>query len=236
MTKTKSQLAEKVRSNLGSPSTTELLETQIEDSIDSAVNEYSKHKPKTSYAVFETEADIDEVDITSVIQGSGVLYVVDCFYDPTGIFFDSDLYFTIPGTSIAGLNGLSLFHNPSLVVQYQQKLEAFKSHFGGDWDFYDETLRLFPPPATTGLKVGVIAACSRVLAEIPDVDEDTLLLWAEAQSGRILAEKKSHITGVSMEGETISFNSGKTTLTVADDKEKKFKKAIGGHLGAFSIG
>ena len=182
MTKTKNQLIEKVRGNLGAPSVAELTGTQIGDAIDSAVNEYSRYKPKTVYAEFETEANVAEVSMATVIPGSTVLNIVDCFYDPTGIFFDSDLYYTLPGASITDLRGLSLFHNPSLVVQYQQKLEQFKSHFGGDWDFYDDTLRLLPPPPTSGVKVGVIASCARALADVPDQDEDTLLLWAEAQA------------------------------------------------------
>jgi hypothetical protein len=39
-----------------------------------------------------------------------------------------------------------------------------------------------------------------------------------------------------MEGASISFDTGKTTMTTAENKEKDFKKALGGHLGAFSIG
>lgn len=237
MTKSKAQLVEKARSNLGSPSEIELTDTQIGDGVDSAVNEYSKYKPKTVYAEFETEADVAEISMAKVIPGSAVLNIVDCFYDPTGVFFDSDLYYTLPATSITGLSGLSLFHNPSLVVQYQQKLEAFKSHFGGDWDFYNEdTLRLFPPPSASGTKVGLIASCARALADIPDKDEDTLLLWAEAQAGKILAEKRAQITGVSMEGSNISLDAGKTTMKLAEDKEKNFKAKLGGNLGAFSIG
>ena len=236
MTKTKEQLIIKARSNLGSPSVTQLTDTQIGDSIDSAVNEYSKCKPKKVYAEFLTEADVATIDITDVIEDSDVLSLVDCFYDPTGTFFDSDLYYTLPEASIASLNGLSLFNNPSLVVQYQQKLEAFKSHFGGDWDFYDTTLRLFPPPSTTGIKVGIIANCSRALADIPDVDEDLLLLGIEGKAGKILSVKQSELSSVSMEGESISFDTGKTTMTLASDKEKDFKKALGGHLGAFAIG
>ena len=236
MTKTKEQLITKARSNLGSPSETELTDTQIGDSIDSAINEYSKYKPKKVYAEFETEADVATKDITDVITDSTVLSLVDCFYDPTGIFFDSDLYYTLPEASITGLSGLSLFNNPSLVVQYQQKLEAFKNHFGGDWDFYDNTLRLFPPPSTTGIKVGLIANCSRALADIPDIDEDLLLLGIEGKAGKILSVKQAEIASVSMEGASISFDTGKTTMTTAENKEKDFKKAIGGHLGAFSIG
>lgn len=237
MTKTKAELIAKARSNLGNPSETELTDTQIGNAIDSAVKEYSKYKPKKVYTEFETAADEATVDITTVIPGSGVLNIVDCYYDPTGIFFDSDLYYTIPCDSIAGLSGLSLFHNPSLVVQYQQKLEAFKSHFGGDWDFYEDTLRLFPCPSTTGRKVGLIANCIRELADVPDIDEDTLLLWAEAKSGKILSEKRAQISGVTMEGASIKFDVGKITMKAAETKEKEFKKALGGgSLGAFSNG
>lgn len=236
MTKTKAELIAKARSNLGSPSETELTDTQIGDSIDSAVNEYSKYRPKKVYAEFETEADIATKDITTVITDKNVFSLVDCFYDPTGLFFDSDLYYTLPGASITGLSGLSLFNNPSLVVQYQQKLEAFKNHFGGDWDFYDTTLRLFPPPSTDGIKVGLIANCSRALAEIPDTDEDLLLLGVEGKAGKILSVKQAEIASFSMEGASISFNAGKETMTNAKDKEKDFKKQLGGHLGAFSIG
>ena len=237
MEKSKSELMSKVRSNLGSPSETELSDAQLIESIDSAVREYSRYKPKTVYAEFETEANIAEIPIAAVIPGSTTLHIVDCFYDPTGVFFDSDLYYTLPGTpTLTSLSGLSLFHNPSLVVQYQQKLEAFKSHFGGDWDFYDGTLRLLPPPSTSGMKVGVIASCARVLADVPNIDEDTLLLWAEAQTGKILAQKRAQITGISMEGSNISLGAGAMTLKLAEAKEESFKKKLGGPLGAFSIG
>jgi len=237
MTKTKQQLIDKARSNLGGPSITELTDTQIGDSVDSAVNEYSKYKPKKVYTEFETEADVATVDITTVIEGSAVLGIVDCYYDPTGMFFDSDLYYTLPETSIVGLSGLSLFNNPSLVVQFQQKLEAFKAHFGGDWDFYDDTLRLFPPPSTTGIKVGIVANCARALAEVPDTDEDTLLLWVEAKAGKILATKRAQISGVSMEGASINFDTGSATMIkMAESKEKDFKKELGGHSGFFVNG
>lgn len=237
MTKTKAQLTLKARSNLGSPSETELTNTQIGDSIDSAINEYSKYKPKKVYAEFETEADVATKDITTVITDSVVLSLVDCFYDPTGFFFDSDLYYTLPEVSIMSLSGLSLFNNPSLVSQYQQKLEAFKYHFGGDWDFYGNTIRLFPPPSTSGIKVGIIANCSLALADIPDIDEDLLLLGIEAKAGKILSLSQSKISSVSMEGASISFNAGKATMDTAKEKEKDFRKELsGGYLGAFSIG
>jgi len=237
MTKTKQQLIDKARSNLGGPSITELTDTQIGDAVDSAVNEYSKYKPKKVYTEFETEADVATVDITTVIEGSAVLGIVDCYYDPTGMFFDSDLYYTLPETSIVSLSGLSLFNNPSLVVQFQQKLESFKAHFGGDWDFYDDTLRLFPPPSTTGTKVGIVANCVKTLAEISDTDEDTLLLWVEAKAGKILATKRAQISGVSMEGASINFDTGSATMIkMAESKEKDFKKELGGHSGFFVNG
>lgn len=221
---------------MGSPSTSELTDTQIENALDSAVNEYSRYKPKRVYTEFETEAHKAEVELTAVIPGSAVLEVVDCFYDPTGVFWDSDLYYTLPGVSISGLSGISMFHNPSIVLQYQQKLEAFKHYFGGDWDFYDGTLRLLPPPSSSGIKVGIIANCLKGLADIPDVEEDTLLLWAEAQAGKLLAEKRARIASINMEGASVNLDAGQVTLKLAEQKEKEFRRRLSGYLGAFSIG
>jgi len=235
MKKNKTQLAIKVRINIGSPTQSQIGEPKIEDAIDGAVYEYSRYKPKTVYTTFETQADVAEVAMSEVIPGSTVIDVLDCLWNPIGISLDPDLYRTIPEIGESGLSGISVFHNPSIVIQLQQKMESFRRQYGGDWDYYDGTLRLLPAPSSDGIKVGVIATCAKSLSEIPDSDEDTLLLWAEAQAVRILLEKRANIASVSMEGASINFNIGDARKSV-EDREKKFQKKLGGHLGVFSTG
>ena len=234
MTIEKDQLKVKIRSNLGSPSETDITNEQIDDAIDAAISEYSKYRPKTVYTVFETEADKAEITLSEVIPGSAVINVIDCFWDPIGATWDSDFYRSFPEFG-GGLTGISVFQNPSIVVQYQQKLEAFRRHFGGDWDYYDDTLMLLPPPSSSGTKVGLIAACVKGLAEIPDIDENDLLLWAEAQAGKILLEKRVRLSSVSMEGASVSFNITDARKSI-EDKEGKFKKRLGSYVGTFSTG
>lgn len=235
MKKSKRELAAKVRTRIGSPTEAQVGIADIEDAIDGAVLEYSKYKPKTVYTTFETQVDVAEISMSEVIPGSTVIDVVECLWNPIGVSLDPDLYRTIPEIGETGMSGISVFHNPSIVVQLQQKMEAFKEHYGGDWDYYDGTLRLLPAPSSDGIKVGVIATCAKSLSEIPDSDEDTLLLWAEAQAAKVLLEKRARLGSVSMEGASINFNIADAQKSV-DDKEGKFRRKLGGHLGAFSTG
>jgi len=94
---------------------------------------------------------------------------------------------------------------------------------------------LLPSPTSSGKKVGLIASCVKGLDEIPDIDEDDLLLWAEAQAGKILLEKMTRISSVNMEGSSISFNTTEARKSI-DNKENKFKKRFGGYVGTFSTG
>jgi len=235
MTLDKDQLITKIRSNIGSPSVSDISSDQIGSAVDSAVREYSKYKPKTVYATFDTEANVAEITLSEVI-GSAVINVIDCMWDPIGTYFDKDLVSTIPDDfSYNSLAGISVFHNPSIVLQLQQKMESFRERFGGDWDYYDGKLRLLPSPTSSGKKVGLIASCVKGLDEIPDIDEDDLLLWAEAQAGKILLEKMTRISSVNMEGSSISFNTTEARKSI-DNKENKFKKRFGGYVGTFSTG
>ena len=173
--------------------------------------------------------------MSDIIPGSAVLDVQDCFWDPIGMTFDEDLYRTVPELGYQTLAGINVFENPSVVSLYRQKLEAFKANFGGDWEYYDETLRLMPAPTQDGSTVGVIATCVKPLAEIPDMDEDNLLLWAEAQCHRIVAEKQSKLQSASMEGASISYNV-QAQMDSAESKEERFRKRLGGGVGSFVAG
>jgi len=235
MTLNKDQLITKIRSNIGSPSVSDISSDQIGSAIDSAVREYSKYRPKTVYATFDTEADVAEITLSDVIPGSAVINVIECMWNPLGTTLDSDLYRVAPEIGKVGLSGISVFHNPSVVLQLQQKMESFRQRFGGDWDYYDGKLQLFPCPTSSGKKIGLIASCIKGLNEIPDIDEDDLLLWAEAQAGKILLEKMTRISSVNMEGSSISFNTTEARKSI-DNKENKFKKRFGGYVGTFSTG
>jgi len=229
----KEDLIQKLRGKIGSPSESEIDSNTLGSAIDSAVWEYSKYKPKKVYASFDTEKDVAEVSLLEKI-GSSVIEVFDCCWDPIGSYSDTDLY-ALPEYGEVSLSGINVFHNPSIVVQIQQKFEAFKQHFGGDWDFFDGTLRLIPAPTVSGKKVGVIAACEKPLSEIPARDEDVLLLWAEGEAEGILASKRTRISSVSMEGASINYDAD-GARKVAEDKKKEFRKKLGGHLGVFRAG
>lgn len=219
-----SELKGKLRRLLGNPTTNQLSDDQAKDAIDSAVGEYSKYRPIQALAYVTTLVDVATY---SLALKERIISVKEVFYTTYSEYVSED-FFMLPS---GNLEGLSLFENPSLWIQYMQRLESWKRIFDGDFSYDRSTkmLTLIPAPSTAGLKVYYIWSQAHNVLTVPDSDVDTLMLWAKAEAKDMMGSKKAfEIQSVSGYGESVTFGAKSETMT--DEAEKlreRFAKRLG---------
>lgn len=226
-------LRDKLRRGLGNLTTAQLSDDQAVDAIMSAVNEYSKHKPIKVLDFFATVKDKELYDLS---EKKRILRVKEVFYNAGSYFFAEEFW---PDWSAFGrLEGISLFDNPSIWLQYIQRLEQYKAMFNGDFEYDPDAkmLRLIPPPSTTGLKVVFIWTQAHMEETIPEGDVDTVMLWAKGEAKEMIASKKGNeIQSVSGYGESVSFGATSDSLMKeAQDFKARFERKFGGSV--FMVG
>lgn len=226
-------LKDRLRRGLGNLTTAQLSDDQARDAITSAVNEYSKHKPIKVLDFFAAEKDKALYDLS---EKKRILRVKEVFYTAGSSFFPEG--FGPDGSASGRLEGISLFDNPSIWLQYLQRLEQYKAMFHGDFEYdpYAKMLRLIPPPGTTGLKVFFIWTQAHTEETIPEGDVDTLMLWAKGEAKEMIASRKGNeIQSVSGYGESVSLGATSDSLMKeAQDFKARFERKFGGSV--FMVG
>jgi len=221
-----SELQDKLRRGLGNPSLTVLSEDQARDAVDSAVKEYSKNR---SIEILDFFGTIKDKAVYDLSDKTGIMRVKDVFYSASQDYVFEGLQ---PDYSMLGrLEGISLFENPSIWMQYMQRLESYKRIFDGDFEYdrANKMLRLIPPPMTTGRKVFFIWTKRHTVETIPEDDEDLLLLWAKGEAKEMMASRKGNeIQSVSGYGESVSFGAtAESLMKEAQDFKDRFDNRIG---------
>lgn len=221
----------KLRRGLGNLTLTQLSDDQAQDAVTSAINEYSKHKPNRVLdfiGMTKDKAVYDLSDRQRIMKVKEVYYNVGFEYSFDQSWPEPDLL------SLGRLEGISLFENPSIWLQFMQRLEQYKTIFQGDFDYNRETktLRLIPPPSVSGKKVFFIWTQSHIPETIPEEDVDTLLLWAKGEAKEMMASKKgSDIQSVSGYGESVTFGTSSDSLMKeAQDFKDRFERKFGGSV------
>jgi len=224
MVVTENDLKEKLRRSLGNLTLTQLTDDQADDAVQDAIKEYSKYRP---ILVFDSLATIGEVATYDLSVKERIIKVKEVFYSG-GSGFDE---FSSDYSQLGRLEGLSLFENPSLWIQYIQRLEQYKSKFVGDFEYDRSTkvLRLIPLPSESGKKVYYVWLQRHVVTTIPEDDIEIVLLWAKGEAKEMLASKKSYeIRSVSGYGESVSFGATSDSLMKeAQDLKARFEGKFG---------
>ena len=222
-------LKDKLRRGLGNLTTAQLSDDQAKDAVISAVTEYSKHSPIKVLDFVATEKDKALYDLSGKQR---ILRVKEVFYNVSSQFLPEDFW---PDSAVWGrLEGISLFDNPSIWLQYMQRIEQYKAMFTGDFEYDRVTkmLRLIPPPNATGLKVIFIWTQAHTEETIPEEDVNTLMLWAKGEAKEMMASKKGQeIQSVSGYGESVTFGATSDSLMKeAEDFKARFEKKFGGSV------
>jgi hypothetical protein len=201
---------------------------QAEDAVKSAIREYSKYKPINVLDTLTTVANKAWYDLSAKER---IIRVTEVFYS-TGIEFTLDNDFRPEIPSIGNVEGISLFENPSIWLQYMSRIEAYKAMFDGDFDFDTNTkiLRLVPCPTAAGKSVYYIWSQRHNALTISEDDYDTLLLWAQGKSKEAIATKMGQdIRSVSGYGESVSLGAtSESVMKEAVDLQNRFRKSFGG--------
>ena len=222
-------LKDKLRRGLGNLTLTQLSDDQSKDAVNSAVNEYSKHKP---IKVLDFVVAVKDKALYDLSEKKRILRVKEVFYNVGSYFSPEDFW---PDSSVWGrLEGISLFDNPSIWLQYTQRLEQYKAMFQGDFEYDRDTkmLRLMPPPNMTGQKVIFIWTQAHTPETIPEEDDDMLLLWAKGEAKEMMASRKGQdIQSVSGYGESVTFGATSDSLMKeAEDFKDRFERKFGGSV------
>lgn len=224
------ELKDLLRRSLGNVSLTQLTDAQAGDVITSAIREYSKYKPIKVLDLLMTEANKAVYDLSAKTR---IMRVTDVFYS-TGIEFSLDRDFRPETPGIGNIEGISLFENPSIWLQYMQRIERYKAMFDGDFDFDQGTkiLRIIPAPTSAGKLVYYIWSQRHTSLTIPEDDYDGFLLWEQGRSKEMIATKMGQdIRSVSGYGESVSLGSSPdSVMKEALDLENRFKKMFGGGI------
>lgn len=223
MDKSLDEIKALIRRKAGNPSTADLTNDQVSDAIDSALIEYSKNRPVLVLEYLTTIADTAEYSLSGK---TGIMGIEECFYGMVANVFDTDF----PGRiDLPGLSGIQVFHNPSIFIQYMQKVESYDRMFEGDYEWHGDRkkIELIPAPSSTGTKVYYVYQKKHTLATVPDEDEELFLKWAIAESLEYVMEKRGKFTAVSGYGQSVSVGLTRTEARAKTLKEE-FKRAFGG--------
>ena len=206
-----------------------LSDDQAGDAINSAVKEYSKYRPIRKFDCLTT---ISEQPAYLLSAKERILGVSDVYYSTLPMYPFQGFWGEV--ADLGRLEGLSVFENPSLWVQYMQRFEKYKEIFDGDFE-YDRTtkiLMLIPPPSNSGDKVYYIWTQRHTVLTIPEDDYDTLLLWAKGESKEAMSGKLgTQISSVSGYGESISIGkSSDSLMKEAGDFKNRFQRKFGSSI------
>jgi len=212
-----------IRRKAGNPSTADLTDDQLTDAVDSALAEYSRNRPVLVLDHLETVEGAAEYDLSAK---TGIIGIEDCFYGTAAKVFDTDF----PGRiDLPGLSGIRVFHNPSVFIQYMQKVESYDRIFEGDYEWHGDrkTIELIPAPSRTGTKVYYVYRKMHTIATVPSEDEELFLKWAVAESLEYVMEKRGKFSAVSGYGQSVSIGLNRSEARAKTLKEE-FRRAFGG--------
>ena len=213
-----------IRRKAGNASTADLTETQIGDALDSALTEYSKNRPVLVLTYLETVANTGEYSLSDL---TGIMGIEECFYGTGGSYvFDTDFPRVL---DLPALSGIRVFYNPSIFLQYMQKVESYERIFEGDhnWHADRKAIELMPAPSSTGSKVYFVYRKKHTLATVPDTDEDLFLKWAIAECLDYIMEKRGKFSSVSGYGQSVSIGFSRSEKR-AERLKEEFRNAFSG--------
>ena len=183
------ELKARLRGDLGEPSETVLTSDQIERAVVSGINEYSRYRPIKNFDYVTTQDGKATYDLSTKLR---IMRVKEVYYS-TGpdVWLDSD-FAGLSSYELDGrLEGINIFENPSIWLQFTQRVEQFNVIFDGSFEWYGSSklLRLIPTPGTDGKHVFFIWTQRHTADTIPDEDVDTMLLWSLAVAKEPLLSK-----------------------------------------------
>lgn len=156
-------IEEHIRAVLGAAGSAQITSVMMQASIDSALADLSRIRPKTAYVIVNTVPGQAEYTMASDVMN--VLGVVFPQVD-SGTSLNASLL----GTDLvhAGDFGGVEFHNHSLLTIIAQKWEQFESYYGCDWEYDMDSnqVRIMPVPSQAG-KVAVKVAHMREVSTLP---------------------------------------------------------------------
>jgi len=221
------ELKNKLRIELSYPPEKQLSDHQAEDAVYAAIKEYTRYKPIVNFDIVYSNRGKALYDLSGrhrLIRVKRVYYYIGFQWIFQDIF---------PDPNLSGrLEGINLFENPSIWIQYMQRLEQYQKIFDGAWEYNGQTkmLRLIPVPTFDQRPIPFLWSQLHLPETVPEEDIDDMIVWAQAQAKRYMASlKQREITSISGFGQSVTIGvSAKDFIADAEKLEEKFKKRFGG--------
>lgn len=163
MEETISDVRDKIREKLGSPSTVDMSDTVIENYITDALDDFFNIQPKSEYRTITLVASTATYTVDS-----DVIDVKDVVFAESSDLADSIAEDYNDENLEPGLRTLSSFENPSLAQIMFQKIDSVYIMDCQDWyyDASDNTITIYPTPEQSGY-LAYLANLEPELADVP---------------------------------------------------------------------
>jgi len=202
------ELKDKLRSDLSNPPEDELTDKQAGDAVLAAVSQYSRYRPIRNFGVIYSSRGKDLYDLSDCKR---IIRVMKVYYYIGFQWIFQDIF---PDPNLSGrLEGINLFENPSIWIQYMQRLEQYQKIFDGQWEYdkQKKQLRLIPEPTFSNRPIPFRWTQTHTTETLPEEEVDDIMMWAQAQAKRAMSNQKAReITQVSGYGQSVTIGTART--------------------------
>ena len=200
-----STIRDELRVRLGSPSTTEISDAQLDTMCEVARRKLSRYKPSEAYATIATVASQTHYDLPSEVVAIRRLYLQEAGPPDTTPMVE----YSIDGDYSDSMGGLSPTLNWPDVVDFRSRVVRDKKLYGGTWYMEGGKLVISPTP-TSAVDLTYVYSKKLTFTVIEADDsllEDLFLYALHLGYGQLSTQRKK-VQSVSRIGQSTTFSSG----------------------------
>jgi len=218
MSLTKATLRDRVRLIVGNPKKEkpdELLDTSIEDELDSALRQLDNYVPDWRLYYICTEDDTQIYNVES-----GVTKVLDVYWFGTSTI--SELF----GEEFDVLFGIPLYDIETGYYKWcLDWLTKQRSRERFDWEFNTGSgkLYLIPEPEVDAKAVYYLGSKPWTWDSIPAGREDIVVRWATAQCLKMLGRRRQKLSGIGRRGGMIDYGASEILIRDGQWEEEQVR-------------
>jgi len=185
--------------------------------VDATLREWTRYAPIHKFVSFETKAEVNDYyifdpnDATTAGICAGATGILDVIWSP--------------GCNLNIDSLSSFFHQPSQMLIFRQKLDAWKQQFGPQgWDLVGvcgattSFLRIFPAPQQDDAQVMIEMTTKLQLSDINVALSDWFYQWVEYYTADTLANLYATTAGVDL----LNFADSKDAMAYWDRKAQRY--------------
>lgn len=219
-------LAAEIRAKLGSPSLDELSNDSLIYAIRDALSELSRLQPYYVYNNIDLQKGVQTYSVDD-----DIVDVVNFWFTPKAQYSTlmKECIALGAGIPVSNYQGMSVFHNPSLINIIEEKWERVRNRDVSDWEFNPDTRELFIIPAPTTSGKGIYkGTLKRTLETVPEKYEGAFKDLVKAMSMESWIVNKSQITSIPIGVGSVRYSTESMEKSAASIKEKALEKLRGG--------